>query len=267
MPEYLAPGVYVEETSFRAKSIEGVSTSRASIVGPTRTGPVRGTPEVITSFNEFVRIYGDAGDLTFGGTTVLNHTAIAANAFFENEGKQLFVARVIGGGNGTDANGANGSAAVARVSDAGGRVTFNARYPGSGGNVTLRLAWADTQSLLRQTTATDIADGETALLQIAADVASADLNAPGGHGGFPLRALTVMVTRSGTDLNFVADTNARVIDAPPAAPAPDTRATVSVAVADLGTGIPIANLPAGSVFLRVGVAAPVGAALCRWHAG
>ena len=25
MPEYLAPGVYVEETSFRAKSIEGVS--------------------------------------------------------------------------------------------------------------------------------------------------------------------------------------------------------------------------------------------------
>ena len=27
MPEYLAPGVYVEETSFRAKSIEGVGTS------------------------------------------------------------------------------------------------------------------------------------------------------------------------------------------------------------------------------------------------
>src|SRR6267154_865071 len=26
MPEYLAPGVYVEETSFRSKSIEGVST-------------------------------------------------------------------------------------------------------------------------------------------------------------------------------------------------------------------------------------------------
>ena len=26
MPEYLAPGVYVEETSFRSKSIEGVGT-------------------------------------------------------------------------------------------------------------------------------------------------------------------------------------------------------------------------------------------------
>ena len=27
MPEYLAPGVYVEEVSYRSKSIEGVSTS------------------------------------------------------------------------------------------------------------------------------------------------------------------------------------------------------------------------------------------------
>jgi len=40
MPEYLAPGVYVEETSFRAKSIEGVGTSTTAFVGPTRRGPV-----------------------------------------------------------------------------------------------------------------------------------------------------------------------------------------------------------------------------------
>ena len=36
MPEYLAPGVFVEEVSFRAKSIEGVGTSVAAVVGPTR---------------------------------------------------------------------------------------------------------------------------------------------------------------------------------------------------------------------------------------
>jgi phage tail sheath protein FI len=36
MPEYLAPGVYVEETSFRSKSIEGVSTTTAGVVGPSR---------------------------------------------------------------------------------------------------------------------------------------------------------------------------------------------------------------------------------------
>ena len=41
MPEYLAPGVYVEEVSFRSKSIEGVPTSTTGFVGLTRSGPVR----------------------------------------------------------------------------------------------------------------------------------------------------------------------------------------------------------------------------------
>ena len=94
MPEYLAPGVFVEEVSFRAKSIEGVGTSVAAIVGPTRTGPLRGKPEVVTSFGEFSRIYGDLQNLSLGGTSTLNHTAIAAKAFFDNGGKQLFVSRV-----------------------------------------------------------------------------------------------------------------------------------------------------------------------------
>ena len=41
MPEYLAPGVYVEEVSFRSKSIEGVSTTTTGFVGPTRYGPTK----------------------------------------------------------------------------------------------------------------------------------------------------------------------------------------------------------------------------------
>jgi uncharacterized protein len=49
MPEYLAPGVYVEETSFRARSIEGVSTTTTGFIGPTRYGPVDLKPDVITS--------------------------------------------------------------------------------------------------------------------------------------------------------------------------------------------------------------------------
>ena len=40
MPEYLAPGVYVEEVSFRSKSIEGVPTSTTGFAGMTRFGPV-----------------------------------------------------------------------------------------------------------------------------------------------------------------------------------------------------------------------------------
>ena len=41
MPEYLAPGVYVEEVSFRAKSIEGVSTTTTGFVGPDPLRPIR----------------------------------------------------------------------------------------------------------------------------------------------------------------------------------------------------------------------------------
>jgi phage tail sheath protein FI len=32
VPEYLEPGVYVEETSYRSKSIEGVATSTRGLV-------------------------------------------------------------------------------------------------------------------------------------------------------------------------------------------------------------------------------------------
>ena len=37
MPEYLAPGFYVEEVSYRSKSIEGVSTSTNGLVGGMRS--------------------------------------------------------------------------------------------------------------------------------------------------------------------------------------------------------------------------------------
>jgi len=63
MPEYLAPGVYIEETSFRSKSIEGVSTSTAGFVGPALFGPINGDPELLTSFTDFERIYGGLDDL------------------------------------------------------------------------------------------------------------------------------------------------------------------------------------------------------------
>jgi phage tail sheath protein FI len=129
MPQYLAPGVYVEEVSFRASSIEGVGTSVAGIVGPTRFGPVSGMPEVVTSFAEFSRIYGDVADLRFGDDDVLNHTAIAAKAFFDGGGKQLFVSRV-----------ANSPVASARSQ---GGVAFAARFPGAMGDFTLEFDWRD----------------------------------------------------------------------------------------------------------------------------
>ncbi|ARA94276.1 hypothetical protein AWN76_014680 [Rhodothermaceae bacterium RA] len=94
MPEYLAPGVYVEETSFRPKTIEGVSTSTAGFVGPTRYGPVEGEPELLTSFADFERLYGGLDELVFGGSRQTNFLAQGVRAFFEEGGKRCYVARV-----------------------------------------------------------------------------------------------------------------------------------------------------------------------------
>jgi phage tail sheath protein FI len=120
MPEYLAPGVYIEETSFRAKSIEGVSTSTAGFVGPTRSGPTAGKPEVLTSFADFVRSYGGLEDLSFG----TNYLAHGARAFFEEGGARLYVMRVLGTG---------GLRSTAHV----GGLDLQARYEGAAGDLQL----------------------------------------------------------------------------------------------------------------------------------
>src|SRR5262245_49192451 len=100
MPEYLAPGVYVEETSFRSKSIEGVSTTTTGFIGAARYGPIDIQPDVITSLGEFERTYGDRQQLEFSdslGTTktrMHNYLWHAARGFFEEGGSRLYVVRV-----------------------------------------------------------------------------------------------------------------------------------------------------------------------------
>jgi len=101
MPEYLAPAVYVEETSFRSKSIEGVGTSTCAYVGMTARGPVSAgqggvTPPLLTSFSDFERYYGGLDDLRIGGNAMPNYLAHGARAFFNNGGGRLYVARVLG---------------------------------------------------------------------------------------------------------------------------------------------------------------------------
>ena len=99
MPEYLAPGVYVEETSFRAKPIEGVGTSTTAFIGPTRRGPLGGVPELVTSLPDFERIFGSLENLALGDVTLaerrLNFVAHAARAYFDNGGSRLYVVRAL----------------------------------------------------------------------------------------------------------------------------------------------------------------------------
>ncbi|MCE2898289.1 MAG: phage tail sheath family protein [Betaproteobacteria bacterium] len=94
MPEYLAPGVYIEETSFRAKSIEGVSTTTTGFIGPSRYGPVTLDPEILTSLLDYERVYGDRRQLRHGDDEQHNYLWHAVRAFFEEGGKRLYVSRV-----------------------------------------------------------------------------------------------------------------------------------------------------------------------------
>jgi uncharacterized protein len=136
MPEYLAPGVYVEEVSFRAKSIEGVSTSVAGFIGPTRYGPTEGEPELLTSFADFARIYGGIDGLTFAGEPgSINYMAHAVQAFFTNGGQRLYVTRVYLAEPpaGVEAGVDTGKAELPLDSPI--TTTLRARFPGAAGNM------------------------------------------------------------------------------------------------------------------------------------
>lgn len=108
MPEYLAPGVYVEETSFRAKSIEGVSTTTTGFVGPCRYGPITQRPDILTGLVEFEYFYGDGRALQLDNEgapeTRTNYLWHAARSFFEEGGKRLYISRVFRRIDDTDAD-------------------------------------------------------------------------------------------------------------------------------------------------------------------
>src|SRR2546426_143934 len=139
MPEYLAPGVYVEETSFRAKSIEGVSTSTTAFVGPTRKGPFGDTPELITSAGDFERIYGGLDDL---GRRP-NYVAHAVRAYFDNGGSRLYVSRAFRAGSDT------GKATSADLITGPGEARFVARFPGEAGNGRITVRQMQAPATLR----------------------------------------------------------------------------------------------------------------------
>lgn len=127
MAEYLAPGVYVEETSFRPKSIEGVPTSIARFIWPTMKGPLpirtglpganlpsptlptsgegvssspargggwEGEHTPLVSLIEYERVHGDGQPIPGPDGPRTNFMWYATRAFFDNGGRQPHVARM-----------------------------------------------------------------------------------------------------------------------------------------------------------------------------
>ena len=155
MPEYLAPGVYVEEVSFRSKSIEGVPTSTTGFAGVTRYGPVQysdGTnevprstkPRLITSFTEFERVYGGLQPMELATGERTNYLAHAARAFFANGGRRLYVSRVFAAEAGNEVVDYIANLAVT-VSQ--GTANWKARWPGKDGNVLVDVSVSRSKNL------------------------------------------------------------------------------------------------------------------------
>ena len=151
MPEYLAPGIFVEEVSFRSKSIEGVSTTTTGFVGPCRYGPVTEEPDILSGLTEFERSYGDGAQMAFGAdsaTTGANYLWQAARSFYEEGGKRLYISRVFRPLSGAypsdlaalavDASLLADGHARLLVGTAPDQFRLLARYPGAYGNFKLR---------------------------------------------------------------------------------------------------------------------------------
>ncbi|NLS75692.1 MAG: hypothetical protein GXY76_00390 [Chloroflexi bacterium] len=93
MPEYLHPGVYIEEQP-APQTIEGVSTSTAGFVGVAAKGPTEGLPALVTSMADFVRLYGGyLSEEVWGDHRFL---AYAVDGFFTNGGQRAYIKRVVG---------------------------------------------------------------------------------------------------------------------------------------------------------------------------
>ncbi len=143
MPEYLAPGVYVEEVSYRTRSIEGVSTTTTAFVGPTRFGPLHDQLDIITSLNEFELTYGDREKLVFRDVGEIdNWMWHAARAFFEEGGRRLYVKRIYNPGDPAVDGRASATTAGANP------ITITARHPGDAGELHVTLTVQASQNIL-----------------------------------------------------------------------------------------------------------------------
>jgi len=83
MPEYLSPGVYIEELA-GPKPIEGVGTSTGAFVGIAERGPIN-DPQLITNMTQF-------GD-TFGSFLPTAFLAYAVQHFFTEGGTRCYIVR------------------------------------------------------------------------------------------------------------------------------------------------------------------------------
>jgi phage tail sheath protein FI len=156
MPEYLSPGVYVEEVSFRAKSIQGVATSTTGFAGMTQYGPVQypngpktTEPRLVGSVTEYQRTYGDLTPLEPDTGERLGYMGLAVKSFFDNGGTRLYISRVFAPKAGPPLDWGVASFSIP-VST--GAAVWRARWPGFYGNVVVGTSVTRSKNIAFQST-------------------------------------------------------------------------------------------------------------------
>ena len=95
MPEYLSPGVYIQEVDSGPRPIEGVGTATAAFVGFAAAGPPN-RPVLVTNWSQYVSTFGS---LEEGGRrnphvpgSYLSHSVYG---YFLNGGGRCYVTRIV----------------------------------------------------------------------------------------------------------------------------------------------------------------------------
>ncbi len=85
MPNYLSPGVYVEEVEAGSRPIEGVGTAVAAFIGLAERGPLN-QPTLVTNWTQYTA--------TFGDFVAGAYLAQAVYGYFLNGGGAAYVVRI-----------------------------------------------------------------------------------------------------------------------------------------------------------------------------
>lgn len=139
MPEYLSPGVYIEEVPTGPVPIQGVSTSTTGFVGATERGPTQA--KLVTSWMDFQRWYGGVPD----DDELANYGYLSwsVQGFFLNGGQRAFISRVVNEDKQTAANNAKTATIAGSALGVNDLPALSAIGPGAfGANVYLQLTRA-----------------------------------------------------------------------------------------------------------------------------
>src|SRR5437762_9310113 len=95
MPEYLSPGVYIQEVDSGPRPIEGVGTAMAAFVGFAQAGPTN-RPVLITNWTQYIEAFGALDESGQRNAHMpgafLSH---AVRGYFLNGGGRCYVTRVV----------------------------------------------------------------------------------------------------------------------------------------------------------------------------